>query len=370
MNRRRIACIALCAGLIGLAQQPLHAADNLQQLAEVSLDNRAASQLCRELQASGDTELIDVLSAMKDTSAVAKNWYLSVAQTVADRNPAESRAKLTQFLPRLSEDPTARFWAFQYITRDNEKLREQILESMLADPSMDLRFEAVKLRLGRIENNKDLPVERQVEQCQELLSAARLPSQVQDIAKRLNDLDVEINLLEHLGFLPSWNVCASFNNVKGVGFDTAYAPEKHFAAGKLSTTGKYDGKNGQIGWQEVSTDEPDGKVDLNPIFEKEKGAVAYAATTFNAESDLDCEIRIGTPNACKVWLNGELVISREVYHTGSQIDQYRAPAKLKSGENKVLVKICQNEQKEPWAQDWMLQLRFTDSTGLAVQPAR
>ncbi len=370
MILRTLTCIALCAGLLGSSARPTQASENLRELADVSLDNRAASQLCQELQASSDTELIAVLSAMKGTSAVAKNWYLSIAQTVADRNPAESRAKLTQFLPRLSEDPTARFWAFQYLTHSNDQLREQLLESMLADPSMDLRFEAVKLRLGRIEEAKDMPAEEQVAQCQELLAAARLPSQVQSIAKRLSDLDVEVDLLTHLGFIADWKVCASFDNVDGVGFDTAYAPEKLFAAGKLTAAAKYDGKSGEVGWQDVSTEEPDGKVDLNPIFEKEKGAVAYAATTFNAESELECEVRIGTPNACKVWLNGEEVVSREVYHTGSQIDQYRAPVKLKAGENKILVKVCQNEQTEPWAQDWMLQLRFTDSTGLAIQPAR
>lgn len=361
---RALCCIAALA--IG---QAASANDSLRQLASASSDNIEASALCKELQANPETELINVLSAMKDTSAVAKNWYLSVAQTVADRDPAESRAKLAQFLPRLSEDPTARFWAFEFLTRGNDQLREQLLESMLADPSLELRFEAVKLRLGRLADNDALDASEQIAQCEELLSASRLPTQVQEIAKKLEALEVDVDLLKHFGFIPKWNVCASFDNVKGVGFDASYPPEQMFASGKLKLDGRYPGKDKEASWQELTTKEADGSLDLNPVFEKEKGAVAYAFSTFNAVTESECEVRIGSPNACKVWLNGEEVISREVYHTGSQIDQYTAPVTLKAGQNEILVKLCQNEQNDPWAQEWTFQMRFTDATGLAIQPA-
>jgi hypothetical protein len=88
---------------------------------------------------------------------------------------------------------------------------------------------------------------------------------------------------------------------------------------------------------------------------------------FRCASELECEVRIGSPNACKVWVNGQSAISREVYHAGTQIDQYTAPVKLKAGSNWVLVKICQNEQTESWAQDWKFQLRFTDASGAAIE---
>jgi len=31
-----------------------------------------------------------------------------------------------------------------------------------------------------------------------------------------------------------------------------------------------------------------------------------------------------------------------------------------------LVKVCQNDQPEEWAQNWMFQLRLTDGLGAAV----
>ncbi len=110
----------------------------------------------------------------------------------------------------------------------------------------------------------------------------------------------------------------------------------------------------------------DGAVDLNPVYANEKGAIAYAYAEFNAGKAIECEVRLGCINANKVWVNGQPLMSNEVYHAGSQIDQYTAPVKLKQGKNTILVKVCQNEQTESWAQDWKFQLRFTDSSGKAI----
>ena len=48
------------------------------------------------------------------------------------------------------------------------------------------------------------------------------------------------------------------------------------------------------------------------------------------------------------------------------LDQYRVPAELKPGRNVILVKLCQNEQTEDWAQRYQLQLRVCDASGRAA----
>lgn len=62
-------------------------------------------------------------------------------------------------------------------------------------------------------------------------------------------------------------------------------------------------------------------------------------------------------------------MANEVYHSGSSLDQYVASGKLKRGRNVILLKICQNEQTENWAQDWEFQLRICDAVGTAVLAA-
>jgi len=46
-----------------------------------------------------------------------------------------------------------------------------------------------------------------------------------------------------------------------------------------------------------------------------------------------------------------------------EIDQYRLSAKLKAGKNVILIKCCQNEQKEDWTKGWEFQIRLTDAEG-------
>jgi hypothetical protein len=61
-----------------------------------------------------------------------------------------------------------------------------------------------------------------------------------------------------------------------------------------------------------------------------------------------------------------LIDEHNVYHAGSQMDQYMCRATLKAGRNVILIKVCQNDQPQDWARSWSFQLRVCDSTGGAV----
>jgi hypothetical protein len=160
----------------------------------------------------------------------------------------------------------------------------------------------------------------------------------------------------------SWQLVAPFDNVDKKGLAAVYPPER-----ELNLAAMYEGKEGQkIGWVAHTTNSDYGVVDLAKALGPFKGSVAYAVTEFQSAAERQVDLRLGTPNSWKVWLNGELVFAREEYHHGMNLDQYRMRGKLKPGKNVILVKICQNEQKEEWAQRWQFQLRVCDATGTAV----
>ena len=87
---------------------------------------------------------------------------------------------------------------------------------------------------------------------------------------------------------------------------------------------------------------------------------------FVSDQDQDVELRLGSTNANKVWLNGELLTSNHIYHTGRDVDQYVGRGRMKKGANQILLKIAQNEQAEVWAQDWQFQLRICNRIGTAI----
>jgi hypothetical protein len=64
------------------------------------------------------------------------------------------------------------------------------------------------------------------------------------------------------------------------------------------------------------------------------------------------------------------VFGRDEYHRGREIDQYTMPVRLKAGKNTLLVKVCQNEQRESWTQEWDFQIRVCDPTGTAIHSSK
>jgi hypothetical protein len=105
---------------------------------------------------------------------------------------------------------------------------------------------------------------------------------------------------------------------------------------------------------------------LNRAVGKNMGAVAYAAAEFESDRPRPVELRLATENACKLCLNGKLLIESEVYHSFTKMDQFIGRGDMKAGRNLILVKICQNEQTEDWAQVWQFQLRVCDGIGNAI----
>ncbi|MEO1990726.1 MAG: hypothetical protein ABGW78_02250, partial [Pirellulales bacterium] len=149
------------------------------------------------------------------------------------------------------------------------------------------------------------------------------------------------------------------------GFDIAYPPEK-----QVDLNATYKGKFGDVQWKTLATADPYGMVDLNGAYpgpdDGLKEVVAYAATEFSSANTQPAEIRLGCKNAWKVWHNGKLVFSRDEYHRGIRIDQYRLPIELSAGRNTVLVKLCQDGQQKDWTKQWQFQLRICDATGKAI----
>ena len=115
-----------------------------------------------------------------------------------------------------------------------------------------------------------------------------------------------------------------------------------------------------------TTKDPDGLVDLKKALGPLKGTVGYAAAFVDSPSDRLVELRAGCINGLKIFLNGKEVFAREEYHHGMSVDQYAARGTLKKGRNVILLKVCQNEQEENWAQEWRFQLRLCDPVGAAV----
>jgi hypothetical protein len=328
----------------------------------------AAADAWRKLARLEAGELPRLLAALDGAGPLAANWIRSAADAVAERTLAERKVlpvkALEAFLLDTRHDPRGRRFAFELLKQADASAAERLIPQLLHDPSVEFRRDAVE-RLERLAGALEAAGSRAeaLAAYQKAFDASRDLDQIEALTKKLRGLGASVDLARHFGFVREWRLLGPFDNTAKAGFARVYTPEN--GAG---LDGASEGKHGPVAWREVRTDDEYGAVDLNKALQKEKAVAAYALAEFVSDRARDVEIRLGTLNAWKLWLNGEFLFGREEYHHGTKVDHYRVPARLKAGPNEILLKVCQNEQTEDWAETWGFQLRVCDAVGTAVLP--
>jgi CheY-like chemotaxis protein len=334
--------------------------------------HRQAQEAATKLQDLSPPPWQEVLVAMQSASPLAKNWLLGIAGYMRTQTPDLAPQELLDFLAATGHDVDARGLVFEWLVADDPPLRRELLAEMLEDPNLALRKAAIDQALEPLlepidpnvaDASKQQQQHQRLEQLEQLLAVARYPAQVQQLAGLLSDAGRSVDLTQLFGFLTPWQVIGPFDNRGLIGFDAVYGPERDVLGGEFDLRRSYAGRDGEVRWQPLGPGGQLGQIDLNPTFDRVKGGVCYALHRFEAPAATMVEVRLGTPNGSKVWVNGDLVLSNAVYHAGYQIDQYIGRTQLRAGENTVLVKLLQNEQTEEWAADYEFQLRLSDPAG-------
>ena len=331
---------------------------------------KAAAQAFQKLSQEGPASIPGLLKALDGANPLASNYLRNAIENIVDKTRKAKGtlplAEIEAFLKETKHEPRARRLAFEILVATDKANYDRLVPGMLNDPSTELRRDAVivVMEQGNALFDEDKKDEAKAKY-REAMAAARDDDQVKTLKKYLEELGEKVDLPTHFGFLMTWKLIAPFDNTAGKGFAVAYAPEK-----ELDFSKEYEGKDGvKASWVGTTTEDEYGIVDLAKVLTPFKGSVAYAVAEFDSDAEKVVDLRLGTPNSWKVWLNGKLLFAREEYHRGMNLDQYRMRGTLKKGKNTILVKVCQNEQTEEWAQRWQIQLRVCDGTGTAVLSA-
>ena len=359
-------------GLVGLGSASADADDQLSQALDAvcavkanGVGNEAAVKAMKEINAASIEQIPAILDAMDKTNSISINWLRSSVVSIVGRGGEIPRGAVEEYFNDSSHSGMGRLVAFELLTDGNESLAKEMIPKLIDDPSMPLRRMAVAALIEKSEAIVESDPATAIGNLGYALDKARDVAQVQTIAKKLDELGVRINLQKQLGFVNTWFLVGSFDNKDMAGFDVSHGPEE--AIGMIDRGATYQDMDGNdVNWKEVTTDHDTGNIDLNQYIGKVKGATVYALANFKSEEDQDVEFRIGTANATKIWLNSELVMVNEIYHNSNSVDKFTGQVRLNKGDNEILIKVCQNEQTESWAQDWQFQFRICDETGKAI----
>jgi len=361
-------CGVMCGAIVAQAATPAELVQTIKSVGNEGAGHSAAVRAVKELSQSDAAALPEILKAFENASPLQSNWLRGAFEAIADRARKENKlsaAMLEGFARDTARNPSARRMAYEWLLTLDAGASDRLIPGMLRDPSPEFRRDAVDGRRREADWLREKGFNKEaIAAYRQALSGAVDDDQVKAIVKPLRELGETVDLQQHFGFLATWRLIGPFDNTDGKGFDTVYPPER-----EVNFAAKYAGKSAEVAWIEHRTDNDYGIVDLAKALEPFKGAVTYAATEYHSASDQVVDIRLGTPNAWKLWVNGQLLFGRDEYHRNMQIDQYRVRAPLKQGQNEILLKVCQNEQSEDWAQRWQYQVRICDAAGAAIPPA-
>ncbi len=363
-------CVALAAASSAAV---LHAADldaeisTLLAVGKQGAGHDQAAPALKSLAQQTPSALLPLLQGMDRANPLAANWFRGAFESIAARNLQNGTFPLQEleaFALDRSHAADARQLAFDWLVKVDSTAADRLIPGMIDDPSTEFRRAGVQRLLDEAAKaNEAKNADAGKELYGQAFRAALDPDQLDLAFDKLTELGEQPDLKKQLGLLSSWWLIGPFDHRGGIGFNAAYSPETEIELQK-----KYAGTEGEVSWVEKSTDHRHALLDLNNLLGPHKGAVVYAYQEFESDRDQPVEIRLGTPNGWKLWVNGEPAFAHEEYHQTSRLDQYRTPVTLKAGTNRILLKLCQNEQTQDWAQRFEFQIRVCDGSGTAVLP--
>ncbi len=316
----------------------------------------------------GTTVLPALLVAMDTENPVAANWYRTIYEEIVARQLMDSDVTWpVEFMKNYVSDGARagrpRRLVLKLIDRLEPNYRDQWLPKRLADPEFRDDAVALVLREGD-EFLRDDDREAALTRFSAAFENARSRNQVIQAAERLKSLGEDADVISHLGLVTSWMLVGPFDAPGKSGFSTSLSPETH-----IDLRAEYTGQKDQrFGWVGHTTADPLGQLNLVSVLGRTDEAVAYAWTEITVEQQQMVQLRCSADDCCLVWLNGDRVSEHEQWLNGTRFDRFVDEVTLKSGRNKILVKVCQGPQhRNPEVfNNWSLQLRLCDENGRGI----
>ena len=109
-------------------------------------------------------------------------------------------------------------------------------------------------------------------------------------------------------------------------------------------------------WRAADDVVRDGALLLDGMLRPDTQATAYVVVFAHSARAQDVAVRFGSPGPTRIWVDGASVAARDVVRA-PVFDQDAAPARLRAGWNRIVVKTTVTEGA------WRLYLRVTDPAG-------
>jgi tetratricopeptide (TPR) repeat protein len=181
--------------------------------------------------------------------------------------------------------------------------------------------------------------------------------------RRRGDLAGAASKIQSLGFVGNWVTLGPFDNENRGGFGRVFEPENEQDQ-PISTVRSYQGKERSVKWRVPPEPAAYGWVDFGSMMRPRDQICAYATTFVRAKTGTKAPRKIsiwaGASGAFRVFWNGEKSLEDAGYRD-LDIDRHAAQVTLRPGNNRLLVKVCGDNDSPKLA------LRIGDEKGAPEQ---
>jgi HEAT repeat protein len=252
---------------------------------------------------------------------------------------------------------------------DSEATRRTGLEGVARNPtvaSLDLVLEAVRsgalgegttpalVRLCRkMSESSDLEARRKT--LSEIRGRANSTEAIRELLKLSASIGPDEKLAKSLGFVTDWSIVGPFPWDPQSGFTKANIGEP-----AIDLSASYELQGSELRWRNYSAGDPLATVNLGTAIGMRDKVCAYACAEIEVEEATKAEVRAGSDDGIKIWVNGA-VVHENLVDRGSDLDQDRAPIHLKKGRNDILVRVTQG------GGGWNFLLRLTRTDGFPLR---
>ena len=166
----------------------------------------------------------------------------------------------------------------------------------------------------------------------------------------LGPFNLAKNWAEEQGFVANWLVCGTFPNPgdrpDNAGFNVDYLKNYGGEAAFVPTNGMeikqdYGPAVKFLPYATTGTDIIFGDVAHLKIESNQEKILVYCACWLDADADKEVEVRVGSDDGYKLWINHQLISEQHVYRA-MEMDQESHKVKLNKGKNLLLIKVDQD----------------------------
>jgi hypothetical protein len=166
----------------------------------------------------------------------------------------------------------------------------------------------------------------------------------------LGPFNLAKNWAEEQGFVANWLICGTFPNPgerpDNTGFTTDYlknyGSEMAFMPANGMEIKRPDGTTVKFQpYKTTGTDIIFGDVAFLGIEPTQEKILCYCACWLDSDADKEVEVRVGSDDGYKLWINHQLTAEVHVYRS-MEMDSETHKVKLNKGKNLILIKVDQD----------------------------